>query len=47
MGRINKNQAVFEKSAISDFKKRSSTALNTFNKYTIVMTNNSDKIRIS
>ena len=32
---------------LSDFEKWSSTALKTFNNYTIIMTNKSDKIGIS
>ena len=47
MGRIDKEQAVFEQLTLSDFKKWSSTALKTFNNYTIIMTNSSDKIRMS
>ena len=39
-------QAAFEQLTLSDFKKLSSTALKAFNNYTIIMTNNSDKIRI-
>ena len=46
MGRMDKEQAVFEELTLSDFKKWSFTALKTFNNYTIIMTN-SDKIRIS
>ena len=46
MGRMDKEQAVFKQFTLSDSKKWSSTALKTFNIYTI-MTNNSDKIRIS
>ena len=47
MDRIDKQQAVFEQLTLSDFKKWSSTALKTFNNYTIKMTNNSYKITIS
>ena len=47
MGRMNKEQAVFEQITLSDFKKWSSSALKTFNNYTITMTNNSDKIGIT
>ena len=43
---MDEDQAVFEQLSLSDFKKRSSTALKTFNNYTIIMTKNSDKIRI-
>ena len=46
MGLIDKEQAVFEQLTLSDFNK-SSTTLKTFNNYTIVMTNDSPKIRIS
>ena len=47
MGRMNKEQPVlFELFTLSDFKKCSSTALKNFNNYIIIMTNNSDKIRI-
>ena len=44
---MDEEQAVFELLTLSDFKKWSSTALKTFDNYTIIMTNNSDKIRIS
>ena len=44
---MDEEQAVFEQLTLSDFKKWSSTALKTFNNYTIIMTNNSYKIRIS
>ena len=44
---MNKEQAVFEQITLSDFKKWSSSALKTFNNYTITMTNNSDKIGIT
>ena len=44
---MDKKQAVFEQLTLSDFKMWSSTALKTFNNYTIIVTNNSDKIRIS
>ena len=47
MGCMDKEQAVFEQLTLSNFKKWSSTALKTFNNYTIIMTNNSDKIKIS
>ena len=43
---MDEEYAVFEQLTLSDFKKWISTALNTFNNYTIIMTNNSDKIRI-
>ena len=32
---------------LSDFKKQSSVAIKTFSNYTIIMTNNTDKIRMS
>ena len=46
---MDKEQAVFEWSTLSDFKKWSFTltALKAFNIYTIKMANNNDKIRIS
>ena len=44
---MDKEQAVFEQLILSDFKKGSSTALKTFKNYTIIMANNSYKIRIS
>ena len=43
---MDEEQAVFKQLTLSDFKRWSSTALRTFNNYTIIMTNNSDKIRI-
>ena len=43
---MDKEQAVSEQLSLSDLK-WSCTTLNTFNNYTIIMTNNSDKIRIS
>ena len=46
MGRIDKEQAVFEQLTLRDFKKWSSS-VKTFNNYTITMTNNNDKIKIS
>ena len=45
MGRMDKKQAVFEQITLSDFKKWSSTALKTLNNYTIIIINNSYKIR--
>ena len=42
---MDQEQAVFEQLISSDFKKWSSITLKTFNNY-IIMTNNSDKIRI-
>ena len=42
-----KEQAVFEQLTLSDFRKWNSTALKTFNISTIIITNNSDKMRIS
>ena len=47
MGRMDKEQAVFEQLTLSNFKKWSSTALKGFTNYTITMTNNRDKMRIS
>ena len=47
MSLMDKEQAVFEELTLSDFKKWSSTALEAFNNYTIIMTNNSNKITIS
>ena len=44
---IDEEQAVFEQLTLNDFKKGNPTALNTFNNYTIIMTNKSDKIRMS
>ena len=43
---MDEEQAVFEQLTLSDFKKWGSTALKTSNIYTIIMANNSDKIRI-
>ena len=40
------NSMTVEQLTLSDFKKWSSTAWETFNNYTIIMANNSDKIRI-
>ena len=37
---MDKEQAVFEQLILSDFKKWSSTAVETFNNYTIIITNN-------
>ena len=39
-------QAVFEQLTLRDFKKWISAALKIFNNCTIIMTNNSDNIRI-
>ena len=47
MGCMDKVQAVFQHLTLTNFKKWSATALKAFNIYTIIMTNNSDKIRIS
>ena len=44
MGGMDKEQAVLEQLTSSDFKKWSSTTLKTFNYYTIIIINNSDKI---
>ena len=41
---MDQEQAVFEQ-FLSDFKKWSSLALRTFNNLTIIMTNNSEKIK--
>ena len=41
---MDEEQAVFEQLTLSDFKKWSSTALKTFNKYAIIMTNNSNNV---
>ena len=46
MGRMDKERAVFEQLVLSEFKKLSSTALKIFNNYTVILTSNSDKIRI-
>ena len=43
---MDEEQAVFEQLALSDLKKWSSVTLKILNSYTIIMTNNSDKIRI-
>ena len=45
--RMTEEQAVFGQSALRDFKIRSSTALNTFNNFRIIMTNISNNIRIA
>ena len=45
MGRIDKEQAVFEQLTLNDLKKWSSKALKIFNYYIKMMTNNSYKIR--
>ena len=47
MGCVDKGQTVFEQLSLSDFKKWSSIVLKSFNNYAVIMTNNSDKIRIS
>ena len=47
VGRMDKEQTVFEQLTLSDFKNRSSTALKNFNSFAIIMTNSSDKKRIS
>ena len=39
-------QAVIEQLTLNDFKKWSSTALKTFNNYTVIIIKNSDKIRV-
>ena len=44
MGRIDEAQAVIEQLIVSDSKKSGSTALKTFNNYTVKITKNSDKI---
>ena len=43
---MDEEKAVFEQLTLSDFKKWSSTALNAFSNH-IIITNNSDKIRLS
>ena len=43
---MDEEQAVFRQLTLSNFKKWSFTALKTFNNSTIIMTNNSGKIRI-
>ena len=45
--KMDKEQAVFEQLILSDYQKWNCTTLKTFNNYTIIMTNNSDKIIIS
>ena len=47
MGCMAEGKAVFEQLTSSNFKKQSSTALRTFNNSTMIITNNSDKVRIS
>ena len=47
MGRMDEEQAIFEQLTLSNFKRWSSTALKTFNNSTIIMTNDSGKVRIS
>ena len=47
MGCIDKKQGVSEQSTLTNFNKWSTTALKAFNIYTIIMTNNIGKIRIS
>ena len=44
---MDEEKAVFEQLTLSDFKKWSSTALNAFSNHIIIITNNSDKIRLS
>ena len=44
---MDKEQAVFKQLTSSDFKKWRSIVLKTSNNYTIIMTNNSNKIRMS
>ena len=46
MGDIEEEQSVFQQLTLSDFRKWSSTALNNFNNYTIIVTNNIDNTRI-
>ena len=41
---MDRKQALFEQLTLSEFKKWNSTALKTFNNYTIMMTNNSNKV---
>ena len=47
LGRMDKEQGVFEQLTLSYFKNWNYTALKTFNNYTIIIINYSDKIRIS
>ena len=47
MEHIDKKQAEFEQSTLSDSKKWSSTELKTFNNYPIIMNNNNENIWIS
>ena len=44
---MDKEQVVFEQLTLSYFKNWNYTALKTFNNYTIIIINYSDKIRIS
>ena len=44
---MDKQQAVFEQLPVSNFKIWSSTVLKNFNNHSLVMTNNTDRIRIS
>ena len=44
MGHVDKEQAVFEQLILSQLKKWSSIELNAFSKYTIILTNDNDKI---
>ena len=45
MGQRNEERAIFEQLPLNDFKKWSSTLLNHFKNYTIILTNNSSKLR--
>lgn len=47
MNDVNEEQAVFELLTLSNFKMWSSTALRYFSNYSIIITNDSDNIRIS
>ena len=47
LGRMDKEQGVFEQLTLSYFKNWNYTALKTFNNYTTIIINYSDKIRIS
>ena len=44
---MSKEEAVFNRLTLSSFKRWNSTALKSFNNYTIVMANSSEKMRIS
>ena len=44
---MDEEQAIFDQLTLSNFKKWSSTLLKTFNNSTIIMANDSGKVRIS